>query len=63
MRRLMRVVLGALFRVCVSGLQQNPDTRRLLVLANYESFPDGFLPRSLGVSKVDYVALGKVAAI
>ncbi len=47
MRKLMRVVLRALFqgmfRVRVTGLRADIDSRRLLVVANHESFLDGLL--------------------
>ncbi len=47
MRKLIRVVLRtlfqALFRVRVTGLRADMDTRRLLVVANHESFLDGLL--------------------
>lgn len=47
MRNLVRVFLQALFkllfRVRINGLQADLDTRRLLVVANHESFLDGLL--------------------
>ncbi len=47
MRSLLRVMLRALlqllFRVRTTGLPQGLDTRRLLVVANHESFLDGLL--------------------
>ena len=47
MRSLIRAVLRALFqllfRVHVTGLRSDLDTRRLLVVANHESFLDGLL--------------------
>ncbi len=47
MRSLIRAILRALFqllfRVRVTGLQNDLDTRRLLVVANHESFLDGLL--------------------
>lgn len=47
MRSLIRAVLKALFqllfRVRITGLQRDLDTRRLLVIANHESFLDGLL--------------------
>ena len=47
MRSLIRAILRALFqllfRVRVTGLQSDLDTRRLLVVANHESFLDGLL--------------------
>jgi acyl-[acyl-carrier-protein]-phospholipid O-acyltransferase/long-chain-fatty-acid--[acyl-carrier-protein] ligase len=46
-RRLMRAVLkavcGVLFRVRIDGSMAGVDTRRLLVIANHESFLDGLL--------------------
>ena len=42
-RLVLRTLLQLLFRVRVSGLDKNIDTRKLLVIANHESFLDGLL--------------------
>lgn len=42
-RIILRNVFQLLFRVRVVGLNKNIDTRRLLVIANHESFLDGML--------------------
>ncbi len=42
-RTLLRGMFRVLFRVRVTGLQKDLDTRRLLVVANHESFLDGLL--------------------
>ena len=42
-RGVLRIVLQLLFRVRVVGLDKNIDTRRLLIIANHESFLDGLL--------------------
>jgi len=39
----LRNVLHLLFRIRVTGLDKNLDTRRLLIIANHESFMDGLL--------------------
>jgi acyl-[acyl-carrier-protein]-phospholipid O-acyltransferase/long-chain-fatty-acid--[acyl-carrier-protein] ligase len=42
-RLALRTLLQLLFRVRVSGLDKDIDTRKLLVIANHESFLDGLL--------------------
>lgn len=42
-RFVLRSVLQLLFRIRVSGLDKNIDTRKLLVIANHESLLDGLL--------------------
>ncbi len=42
-RFILKSVFRLLFRVRVSGLDKNIDTRKLLVIANHESFLDGLL--------------------
>jgi len=42
-RIVLRNVLQILFRVRVTGLDENIDTKRLLIIANHESFLDGLL--------------------
>ncbi|HAF43559.1 MAG TPA: bifunctional acyl-ACP--phospholipid O-acyltransferase/long-chain-fatty-acid--ACP ligase [Gallionellaceae bacterium] len=42
-RFILKYVLRILFRVRVSGLDKDIDTRKLLVIANHESFLDGLL--------------------
>lgn len=42
-RIVLKRLLQLLFRVRSSGLDQNLDTRRLLIVANHESFLDGLL--------------------
>jgi acyl-[acyl-carrier-protein]-phospholipid O-acyltransferase/long-chain-fatty-acid--[acyl-carrier-protein] ligase len=42
-RIVLRNVLQILFRVRVTGLDKNLDTKRLLIIANHESFLDGLL--------------------
>ncbi|MBU0621045.1 MAG: bifunctional acyl-ACP--phospholipid O-acyltransferase/long-chain-fatty-acid--ACP ligase [Gammaproteobacteria bacterium] len=42
-RFILKHVLRILFRVRVSGLDKDIDTRKLLVIANHESFLDGLL--------------------
>ncbi len=42
-RFVFRSVLKQLFRIRVSGLDKNLDTKRLLIIANHESFLDGLL--------------------
>lgn len=40
---ILKITLGILFRVRVSGLDKEIDSRKLLVIANHESFLDGLL--------------------
>ncbi|HEY5995005.1 MAG TPA: bifunctional acyl-ACP--phospholipid O-acyltransferase/long-chain-fatty-acid--ACP ligase [Gallionellaceae bacterium] len=42
-RAILKVALKVLFRVRVTGLDKNIDARRLLIIANHESFLDGLL--------------------
>lgn len=42
-RAVLKIALKLLFRVRVTGLEKNIDTRRLLIIANHESFLDGLL--------------------
>jgi len=42
-RGILKIMLQLLLRVRVSGLDKNIDTRRLLIIANHESFLDGLL--------------------
>lgn len=42
-RTILKNVLQLLFRVRVTGLDENIDTKRLLIIANHESFLDGLL--------------------
>jgi len=42
-RIVLRNMLQLLFRVRVTGLDENLDTKRLLIIANHESFLDGLL--------------------
>jgi acyl-[acyl-carrier-protein]-phospholipid O-acyltransferase/long-chain-fatty-acid--[acyl-carrier-protein] ligase len=42
-RAFLKAIFSVLFRVRVSGLSKDIDTRKLLVIANHESFLDGLL--------------------
>ncbi len=42
-RRMLKIALRLLFRVRVSGIERSLDARRLLIIANHESFLDGLL--------------------
>jgi acyl-[acyl-carrier-protein]-phospholipid O-acyltransferase / long-chain-fatty-acid--[acyl-carrier-protein] ligase len=42
-RAILKVTLKVLFRVRVTGLERNINARRLLIVANHESFLDGLL--------------------
>ena len=42
-RMTLKTILKVLFRVRIIGLQQNIDTRKLLIIANHESLLDGLL--------------------
>lgn len=42
-RLVLKNLLQLLFRVRVSGLDKNIDTRKLLIIANHESLLDGLL--------------------
>jgi acyl-[acyl-carrier-protein]-phospholipid O-acyltransferase / long-chain-fatty-acid--[acyl-carrier-protein] ligase len=41
--KLLRLICKVLFRVKVRGLENMPQTNKLLIVANHESFLDGFL--------------------